>query len=178
MNRLSTLTLAGAIIVLALSACAHKQTTPAEHPGYAAVAASSDLQGKKVGPAPESTSATLVVFFASWCHACQDELKMLTDFRHDEPGLRIIGLNAYEDYRDFSDSERLRAYLDANAPWLRVVPANKEMMGAFDGVPKIPTMFLFDREGNLIKEFRRDKRRPPSAEELSAAIAEANQNQS
>ncbi len=115
-----------------------------------------------------------MVFFASWCGHCRRELAELGELRKRYPTLRIIGLNAYEDFRDYSDSQRLQAYIAENAPWMtEIVTADESMREIFGNVPKIPTLFLYSSTGEVIAEYRRDKRPPPSAQELEQAIAQA-----
>jgi thiol-disulfide isomerase/thioredoxin len=116
----------------------------------------------------------VMVFFASWCGHCKRELSTLGQLRDEYPEIRIIGLNAYEEFRGWSDKERLKAYLDANAPWLQeVVHADKQMLRDFGGIPKIPSLFVYDRRGQLVAEFRRNKRRLPSPDELEQSLLAA-----
>jgi thiol-disulfide isomerase/thioredoxin len=135
--------------------------------------ASSDIDGNRIGPAPEGTRATVVIVFASWCGPCRHELAMLGDIARATPELRIIGLNAYEAWGQRSDEERLRAYRADHAPWLRVVQAEPAMLAALGGVPRVPSLFLFDRAGEPVGEFRRANRPPPTRRELEQAIARA-----
>jgi thiol-disulfide isomerase/thioredoxin len=144
--------------------------SPAEA-GLVALSERVDLAGAAVDPT--AGDATVVIVFASWCGPCRHELTTLGDLRRDRPRVQIIGLNAYEDYEDYSDEERLRRFLAGAAPWLRVVRDDGTLLPRFGGVPKIPTLFIYDRGGRVVREFRRDQRPPPSASELGAAIDEA-----
>lgn len=140
---------------------------------YQSVLASRDIDGKVVGTPSDETRATLVVFFASWCHPCRHELALLGELHTEDPELRVVGLNAYEEWSDRSDQAALRDFLAENAPWLQVVHADAELMKVFGGVPKIPTMFVFDGKGELTAEFRRDRRAPPSKAEVIEAVSRA-----
>jgi len=116
-----------------------------------------------------------MTFFASWCSHCRHELAVLGELRKQYPRLRVIGLNAYEEYSDLSNQARLRAYLAQNAPWLtEIVRAKEPMRAAFGNIPKIPTLFVFRGNGELVAEFRRDRMAsPPSKENLQRAIETA-----
>ncbi len=115
-----------------------------------------------------------MVFFASWCGHCRRELAELGELRKRYPTLRIIGLNAYEDFRDFSGPQQLQSYIADNAPWMtEIVSADEAMREAFGKIPKIPTLFLYSSTGVVIAEYRRNKRPPPSLQELDRAVADA-----
>ncbi len=134
------------------------------------------MKARSMTGAPLAIEArpTVVVFFASWCGPCRAELANLGRLHEKHPGVRIIGLNSYEDFRDYSDTQQLRAFLDSNAPWMtEVVSADEAMLIDFGRVPRIPTLLVFDASGKISAEFRRDQRRPPSYEELESAVTNA-----
>ena len=139
--------------------------------GYARVMASSTIEGQAL---PEDDRPVAMVFFASWCGHCRNELAQLDNLRKRYPTLRIIGLNAYEEFRDYSDKERLRTFIAENAPWLtEIVSADEDMRATFGKVPKIPSLFLYNKHGAVVAEFRRDKGPPPTEQELEEAIVRA-----
>ena len=140
--------------------------------GLRAVWAAKDLDGETVGQ-QDGVEATAVVMFASWCQPCRKELAMLGELRRDRPGLRVIGVNYYEEFEDRSDEERLRGFLAGSAPWLQVVRADKALFTALGRPSKIPTVFLFDGEGGLMERYLRAERAPPTREELEKALARA-----
>lgn len=96
---------------------------------------------------------------------------MLGELLGEEPSLRVIGVNAYEEFSERSDAERLRAFLAMNAPWLQVVPATDRLMHALGNPSKVPTLFLFDRQGKLARSYLRARRAPPSKAELQEDLA-------
>lgn len=126
-----------------------------------------------VGPLAADQRAALVVVFASWCGPCRHELAVLGALRQEQPGVRIIGVNAYEEFADRSDEERLRGFLAENAPWLQVVRADDALMDALGQPRKIPSVYVFDRDGALVAAFLRARRAPPTKAELTATIHEA-----
>jgi thiol-disulfide isomerase/thioredoxin len=137
--------------------------------GFQRIMTAQTLTGQ---PLPQTDERPiLLVFFASWCHVCQRELQTLGELRQAYPQMRIIGVNAYEEFRGFSNRQRLETSLQTHAPWLReVVHADKAMLQDFGGVPKIPTLFLYDKVGQVVAEFRRGRRRVPTREELEESI--------
>jgi len=143
---------------------------PAEDPGYRSVLEHTDIHGNAIAAKP--ATATIVVVFASWCGPCRHELGMLKELAVEKPGLRIIGVNAYEDWDDISNQQKLERFLGAQHPWLTVVRADDQILSALGGVPKVPSLFLFDRAGAQVRAFRRAERRPPTKAELENALAQ------
>ena len=158
---------------LALLGCASTSTNTVAQPapGYQSVVASVDLRGHTVGPAEGETAATVVIVFASWCNPCRQELRMLGKMRSEQPRMRVVGVNAYEEYANRSDMVRLQSFLDAEAPWLQVVPANQELMASLGTPQKVPSMFVYRRDGTLAQSFLRALGPPPDEAQLRALLA-------
>lgn len=164
------------VAILATLAIACEPTqgpTPPRHPSTPLhlVEQAPDLDGHVIGAT--DAAATLVVSFASWCVHCKHELAVIGALRDAHPRVRIIGVNykAHEEYASRGSSDAVRAYLAASAPWLRVVPIGDDIFRAFGAPPKVPTMFVFDRGGALVKTYDRRTREMPDATELSALFA-------
>jgi thiol-disulfide isomerase/thioredoxin len=168
-------------LLLPVGACAATGTArpaPAARPHdagaervFARVRGAVDLDGAPVASRLAAGAPTIFVVFASWCVHCRHELGVLAELRAEAPGVQIIGLNAYEDWEDTSNEAQLRAYVAANAPWLTVVRSDAAMLRDLGGVPKIPSLFVYDGAGHLVEGYRRDQRTPPTLEELEAAVA-------
>jgi len=129
-----------------------------------------DLDGKPVGASP--AKATIVVLFASWCVHCSHELATLDALRAAHPQLRILGVNykGHEEYDHRGNAGAVRAYVLANAPWLRVVPCDDGLYSQLGSPPKIPTLFVYDGSGALVETFDRRERPEPSADELEPLL--------
>lgn len=146
-------------------------TTPGAVRGYQLVMASKTIEGEVL---PIREAPVALVVFASWCGHCKKELGELGRLRQKHPNLRIIGVNAYEDFQGISNRDKLKRYIADNAPWLtEIVSADSERLADFGGVPKIPTLFLYDAQGGVVEEYRRNQRPAPTPEELEAAILRA-----
>lgn len=141
--------------------------------GLQRIQEATDLSGAMVGPGAPDTEATVLVVFATWCNPCRRELALLGKLAADTPRLRVLGLNAYEEYNDLSDEARLRGFLGENAPWLQVVRASEPLLAALGRPTKIPTLFVFDRHGALVQAYLRAQRRPPDEAELRAVVHRA-----
>jgi len=170
LSRSIVLLLVSGVVACTNAKPAEHPATPAEAPGYRSVLAHTDIHGHAIATKP--ASATIVVVFASWCGPCRRELGMLKQLAVEKPGLRIIGVNAYEDWDDISNQQKLEKFLGAEHPWLTVVRADDKLLSALGGVPKVPSLFLFDHAGAQVRAFRRAERRPPSKAELENALAQ------
>lgn len=95
---------------------------------------------------------------------------MLRELAQQRPGLRVIGVNAYEEFDNLSDEKKLTAFLLETHPWLTVVRADDKLMHNLGGVRKIPSVFVYDRDGAKLKAYRRAKRKPPTKKELAQLL--------
>ena len=168
-----------ALLVAAGCAAAPVASTPtiARAPAVAAnalacLSASADIDGLLIG---EATNATLVIVFASWCEHCHDALAHIDALRARHPSLRILGVNyrGHEEYDHLGNAAAVRTFVSNHAPWLRVVPADDELFAALGKPSKIPTMFIYDRNGAMVEGFDRSVRETPSIDELEATIRRA-----
>ena len=163
------------IASLALVAC--PASPPPERPRpaitgpLAMIEASPDLDGRPIGRS--DARATIVVLMASWCGHCRGQLALLAEVRAAHPHARVVGVNyrGHEEYDDRGDPQRLRAYVAAEVPWLRVVPAGEELFGALGRPPFVPAVWVFDASGTLVAFFDRRERDPPTRAELDALLA-------
>lgn len=114
------------------------------------------LHGRKVKEAGLDGNVVLVSFFASWCPPCNIEFQHLrdADAAYHKKGLRIVAINYFEDLAGFADGgARLDRFITRHAPWYSVVKGNDAIAKRFDDVSRIPTVFIFDREGRLALHF-------------------------
>jgi len=134
--------------------------------GLAQLEAARDLDGVVVGKS--AARATVIFVFASWCGNCHHELAVLDQLRPGHAGMRVLGVNyrGHEEYDGRGNAAAVRRYVAANAPWLRVVPADERLFDVLGRPPKIPTMFIYDRNGMLVETYDRRDRTLPDAAEL------------
>lgn len=135
-------------LLVLLVACAAEQHPAPPSAVLAQVEASVDLAGAPVG---HTDKPTVLIWFASWCHYCHEELAILEQLQQTYH-FRLLGLNykGHEEYAGRGSPAALTAFLAAHAPWLRVVPADDALFAAFSRPPKIPMLFFFDAHGTYI----------------------------
>ncbi len=88
----------------------------------------------------------LVDFWASWCNPCRESFPWMNEIRKKYPGLEIIAINLDEKKAD-ADS------------FLSKIPSNfiihydpKGVYAKQFGIAGMPSSYLIDADGNIIKE--------------------------
>ena len=88
----------------------------------------------------------------------------------DLTGVRLILVNAFEDYDDRGSKQQMVDLLrQLHVDW-PVVDGGPELRKAF-GVSQIPSLFVYDAGGALVQAFRRHQRPTPSSKELSTYLS-------
>ena len=113
------------------------------------------LKGPKVTDTTFDDKVLIVTFFASWCPPCRQEFADLSEIylQHREDGLEVVAINLFEDFEDFSDDERLAVFLDLTQPPFTVVKGNDAISQQFGTIRRIPSLFVFDRQGRRVLTF-------------------------
>lgn len=113
------------------------------------------LYGDPVTDVTFDSKVVIVTFFASWCPPCREEfghLKQLYTEYH-QSGLEVIAVNLFEDFDNFSNDKRLAAFLNLTKPPFTVVKGNEIVSQQFGAVLRIPTLFIFNRQGRRVLRF-------------------------
>lgn len=105
---------------------------------------SSELQGKVV----------VMSVWASWCNNCRKQVGVLSKLQrlYGESGVQVVGFSIdrqEEDHRQFVRQERLTypAIFARNGRGLDAVKTLQVKAGSLEAVP---TLLVFDRQGNLV----------------------------
>ncbi|TNF45876.1 TlpA family protein disulfide reductase [bacterium] len=98
----------------------------------------SDFQGKVI----------MVDFWATWCPPCQEMIPVLSQLhkRYSMKGLVILGISL-----DQEGLGVLGPYVYKNRIPYKVLLGNDQLKRGF-GVVSIPTLFMIDREGRLVRK--------------------------
>ncbi len=113
------------------------------------------LHGAPVSDATFDQKVVIVTFFASWCAPCREEFRHLRQLhaeRH-QTGLEVIAVNLFEEFDNFSDDQRLAKFLSLTDPPFTVVKGNDLISRQFGTIRRIPTLFIFDRQGQHVLRF-------------------------
>ena len=117
------------------------------------------LSGPRVTDATFDDKVLIVTFFASWCPPCRQEFADLSQvyFQYRDHGLEVVAINLFEDFDNFSDDERLAVFLDLTQPPFTVVKGNDAISQQFGTIQRIPSLFVFDRQGRRVLTFAHER---------------------
>lgn len=96
----------------------------------------------------------LVTFFASWCPPCRIEFAHLNNLKnkYKDTELQIIAINVYEAWDD-NDAERMEQFIGSTQPAFPAVVGSEQIRTLFGGIDRIPTVYGFNRQGELTYRF-------------------------
>ena len=68
-----------------------------------------------------------------------------------------MAINLFEDFDNFSDDERLATFLELTQPPFTVVKGNDAISQQFGTIRRIPSLFVFDRQGRRVLTFAHER---------------------
>lgn len=119
----------------------------------------------------------VITFFASWCPPCRPEFGHLNEVRQafPEDDVAILAINLFEDFFRKGKAQRMARFLNATRPDFPVLRADDDaaVETRFGGVDRIPTVYIFDRQGKPAYTFIHQdgaEKTHATAVELTAAL--------
>jgi thiol-disulfide isomerase/thioredoxin len=157
-------------LALLLAGCSHARadcTGPTDcRPPFAATA----LDGTALGDEAVTGKVVLVNFWATWCAPCARELPALQSVydRHRPDGFVVLGVvtgdrAADEKIRDFAAHRQVRY------PLLRGTAELERRFGMGDA---LPTSYLYDRRGHLVRRWEGDISEPDLESLIQQTLAQ------
>ncbi len=111
---------------------------------------SSVTDGTKVSSADYKGKVLLITFFATWCPPCRQEIPTLKKL-HEEfgpEGFAVLGLSV-----DEGGSKIVKKLVEKEQINYPVLMADRSTADDFGGIAGIPTSFLINRAGNVVKKY-------------------------
>jgi cytochrome c biogenesis protein CcmG/thiol:disulfide interchange protein DsbE len=115
-------------------------------PGYELA----DLTGKMVSNREFAGKVVILDFWATWCPPCREEIPHFVQLqsKYREQGLVIVGLSL-----DAGGAKDVAPFAEEHNVNYPMLIGNDETAKAFGGVNSIPTTFVLDRQGKIVKRF-------------------------
>jgi thiol-disulfide isomerase/thioredoxin len=106
--------------------------------------------GREVRFDDERGGVTLVNFWATWCGPCKKELPDLVELsrRYADRGFRVIGVATD---RTPNAASLVAEFVGKYSIPYQVVLSTQEVERAFGNVRQMPTSFLVDRDGRIVR---------------------------
>lgn len=105
--------------------------------------------GKMVDSDSFGGKAKLVVFFATWCPPCMEEVPILKQLQEEygQDDFTVVGLSVDQ---QVGDVQRFIKRIEVNYP---VLMADRQVIKGFGGIPGVPVTFLVSKEGNVLRTY-------------------------
>lgn len=109
-----------------------------------------DLEGNTVRTSDLKGKVVLLNFWATWCPPCRDEVPdfVRLQSKYRDQGLAIVGLSL-----DQGGARDVRPFADEYDVNYTMLIAGQETADAYGGIVGIPTTFVLDRNGTIVKRF-------------------------
>jgi len=124
-----------------------------------ALVALPQIRGEEIKAEDFDGNVVLVAFFASWCPPCKYEFPHLNAVQaaYGAEGFKVVAVNVFEAYEGRSTPEKLEVFLDDVEPVFPIIKGNDETRRIFGNLDRIPTMFVFGRNGAPEYVFRHER---------------------
>jgi cytochrome c biogenesis protein CcmG/thiol:disulfide interchange protein DsbE len=137
------------LIPVIISACTVKEE---EERKPAADFSIPDLEGKLVSLSDYKGQVVMINFWATWCTPCREEIPGFVELqtKYGPEGFTILGLTI-----DTIDPEEVKEFaieFKMNYPVLYLGKQKKQVMKDYFNFRGIPTSFLIDRDGLIIRK--------------------------
>jgi thiol-disulfide isomerase/thioredoxin len=107
-----------------------------------------DLAGKPVNKSNWGGKVVLVNFWATWCPPCREEIPELLELKKEfKDRLEIVGVSEDDD-----PPASVLKFARQKGMTYPIVMATPELIGAYGGVPALPTSFLIDTQGRVVQK--------------------------
>ena len=134
---------------LAIAACLIATSTQTAEGAKAAAWQRVNTDGKPVKSSDFAGKVVILDFWATWCPPCKAEIPGFVELqeKYGDKGLMIVGVSLDEQgpavVKPFMQQFRV------NYP---IVMGDEKILQDFGGVTAIPTTFIIDKAGNIVKK--------------------------
>jgi thiol-disulfide isomerase/thioredoxin len=108
-----------------------------------------DLNGKAHALADYRGKWVLVNFWATWCPPCLEEIPDLIALQESHKDLVVIGVAM-----DYKNKKEILAFADDNLMSYPLVLGDEPTMRQFGNAEVLPTSYIYNPQGKLVKRYR------------------------
>lgn len=125
------------------------ETSPSSKLALAPAWQLQDVDGKTVRSSDFKGKVVILDFWATWCGPCRMELPGFVELqkKYEKQGLAVIGVSV-----DQINPAEVKAFAQQSGVNYPVVLADAKSTQTFGGVEAIPTTFVIDRAGRIVKQ--------------------------
>ena len=108
-----------------------------------------DLAGKPVELGALRGKVVILDFWATWCPPCREEIPHFISLynAYRSKGFEMVGLSVGE------EPDAVKQFVQKNGINYPVAIANDQVERAFGGIRGIPTTFVLDKKGRIVKKY-------------------------
>lgn len=108
-----------------------------------------DLDGKTVRLSDFKGKVVILDFWATWCPPCRAEIPGFIGLqkKYQAQGLAIVGVSV-----DQASSDTVKSFVQEMGMNYPVVLADTNVVAAYGGIAGLPTTFIIDRTGRIVKQ--------------------------
>lgn len=109
-----------------------------------------DLNGKAFSLSELEGKVVILDFWATWCPPCVMEIPHFIDLykEYKGQGLEVVGVSL-----DRGGVKVVKSFVEKNEMTYPVVIGNQKVAEDYGGIRGIPTTFVIDRQGYIVKKF-------------------------